>query len=183
MKWQNIWKKKTNELLIDATERPHYRPKNQAQQRALYSGKRRAHTVKNLLIVDSSRFIHFLGQSTQGNVHDLDLLRIEFNPRYEWFDKFHCILDRGFIGFARDYQTKSLKMPHKQSKKRPKLNKQQRQNNQIINQQRIFVEHAIGGLKRFNCLVNPFRNRKIHRFDDLIIRICAAIWNLHLVNQ
>jgi hypothetical protein len=25
---------------------------------------------------------------------------------------------------------------------------------------RIFIEHAIGGMKRYNILVHPFRNRK-----------------------
>jgi hypothetical protein len=167
-------------LLIDATERPHYRPKNKEQQRALYSGKRRCNTVKNMIISDSKRFIHFLGPTTQGNVHDLDLLRIDFHPRFDWFSTFDCIMDLGYIGFARDYATKSLKMPTKMTKKQPKLNEEQKQNNKAINQQRIWVEHAIGGMKRFDCLVNKFRNRKVPLFDDLLIRVCAGIWNLHL---
>lgn len=167
-------------MLVDATERPHYRPKDKEQQRALYSGKKRCHTVKNTIISDSKRYIHFLGPTTQGNVHDLDLLRIDFHPRFEWFSTFDCIMDLGYIGFARDYTTKSLKMPLKATRKRPKLNATQKQHNKAINQQRIWVEHAIGGMKRFACLVNRFRNRKIPLFDDLIIRVCAGIWNLHL---
>lgn len=170
-------------MLIDSTERPHYRPKNTAQQRALYSGKRRCHTVKNTIIADRKRFIHFLSSSTQGNVHDLDLLRIDFHPRFDWFKKFDCILDLGYLGFARDYSTNSLKMPAKHTRKQPKLDSNQKKNNKAINHQRIPVEHAIGGLKRFDCLVNRFRNRKVPLFDDLIIQVCAGIWNFHLTKE
>ena len=44
---------------------------------------------------------------------------------------------------------------------------------------RVIVENAICGLKRFNILVQRFRN-KIEVFDDLVIEIAAGIWNLHL---
>lgn len=170
-------------MLIDATERPHYRPKNTAQQRALYSGKRRCYTIKNTVISDQKRFIHFLGPTTQGNVHDLDLLRIDFHPRFDWFSKFDCIMDLGYLGFARDYATKSLKMPTKTTRKLPKLDATHKKNNKAINHQRIAVEHAIGAMKRFDCLANRFRNRKVPLFDDLMIRVCAGLWNLHLNNQ
>jgi hypothetical protein len=42
---------------------------------------------------------------------------------------------------------------------------------------RIFVEHAIGGLKRYNILVHGFRHRKAN-FEDDVIGICAGLWNL-----
>jgi hypothetical protein len=44
---------------------------------------------------------------------------------------------------------------------------------------RIFVEHAIGGMKRSAILVHSFRNR-IEHFEDDVIAICAGLWNLVL---
>jgi hypothetical protein len=38
------------DLIIDATERPHCRPKDQYEQQRKYSGKKKCHTVKNTVI-------------------------------------------------------------------------------------------------------------------------------------
>ncbi len=55
-----IEKNNLSELIVDATERRFHRPKDKDTQKALYSGKKKAHTVKNTLIVDKK--IHtFLG--------------------------------------------------------------------------------------------------------------------------
>ena len=50
---------------------------------------------------------------------------------------------------------------------------------QALSQIRIFVEHAIGGMKRYNILVHSFRNRTEH-FEDDAIGVCAGLWNLVL---
>jgi len=90
--------------LIDATEREHYRPKDREEQRALYSGKQGYHTIKNTVMSDPQKFVHYLGLTTQGSIHDLELLRIEFNPRYTaWFAPFDCIVDLGYLGFENDF--------------------------------------------------------------------------------
>jgi hypothetical protein len=44
---------------------------------------------------------------------------------------------------------------------------------------RIFIEHAIGGMKRYNILVHAFRNRKAN-FEDDAVGICAGLWNFAL---
>jgi len=59
------------------------------------------------------------------------------------------------------------------------LTAEQRAANKAVSQVRIFIEHAIGGMKRFNILVQRFRNRKAD-FEDDSIGICAGLWNLNL---
>jgi hypothetical protein len=59
------------------------------------------------------------------------------------------------------------------------LREEQKAANQTLSRVRIFVEHAIGGLKRYNIVVYGFRNRKAH-FEDEVIGICAGLWNLVL---
>jgi len=51
--------------------------------------------------------------------------------------------------------------------------------NKALSQIRIFVEHAIGGMKRYNILVHRFRNRTEH-FEDDAIGVWAGLWNLVL---
>lgn len=48
-----------------------------------------------------------------------------------------------------------------------------------MSKERIIVEHAIGGMKRFRCLVDKFRNH-IPYVKDLFILLSAGIWNLHI---
>lgn len=50
----NDYMKENNlkELIIDASERRFHRPKDKDVQKTLYSGKKKAHTVKNTLITD-----------------------------------------------------------------------------------------------------------------------------------
>lgn len=57
-----------------------------------------------------------------------------------------------------------------------KLSEDQKEVNRALSQIRIFVENAIGGMKRYNILVERFRNHK-PGFDDDAIAICAGLWN------
>ena len=166
--------------MLDATERPHRRPKDYFLQRALYSGKQADHTIKNTIVCDLDRYIHFVGKTTMGSVHDLALVRLDFPPCYDWFSTLHGYVDLGYQGFANHYRTKVLSTPFKATAKQA-LNAAQRAANKLIRSTRIVVEHAINGIKRFSCVVNRFRGRKADYFEHLIIRLCAGLWNLHLV--
>jgi len=39
-----------------------------------------------------------------------------------------------------------------------------------------------GGMKRFNILVQAFRNRKPNFIDDVIV-LCAGLWNLNVIQN
>ena len=49
----------------------------------------------------------------------------------------------------------------------------------VLSQVRLFIEHALGGMKRSTMLVHGFRNRK-ENFEDDVIGVCAGLWNLVL---
>jgi len=62
------------------------------------------------------------------------------------------------------------------------LTDEQKDQNKKGSQQRIFVEHSIGGMKRYQILVH--RNRiKSKKVIDQIIGVCAGLWNLILDNS
>lgn len=102
----------------------------------------------------------------------------------EWFEDIKVAVDLGYQGIVKDYQSDTIDIPHKKPRKSknnpdPGLTPQHRQANQAFAKVRIYVEHAIGGIKRFNILVHPFRNR-IPGFVHQVMLICAALWNFSL---
>ncbi len=57
--------------LMDGSERRRQRPKDKEQQAEQYSGKKKAHTDKNLLIVNGqSKRVVYLSQTEPGKTHD-----------------------------------------------------------------------------------------------------------------
>ena len=62
------------------------------------------------------------------------------------------------------------------------LTDQQKGYNKQVGQERIYVEHAIGGMKRYRILEH--RNRiKSKEIIDQVIGVCSALWNFHLLNH
>ncbi len=95
------------------------------------------------------------------------------------------MFDLGYQGIQTDYQGEGIRLPHKKprkSKKKPNphLSSEQKQENRALAKSRVFVEHAIGGIKRFRVLVTPYRNRKADFEDDIVV-ISAGLWNLWLL--
>lgn len=62
---------KDHPLIIDATERRRQRPKNPEKQALHYSGKKKTHTDKNVVIVNTSdQRVEFLSQTYPGTTHE-----------------------------------------------------------------------------------------------------------------
>jgi len=172
------------EIIIDVTERPHHRPGDNEDQRDFYSGKKRRHTVKNTVISSIKKVILFLGHTFSGRQHDYAMLKEEFPPEEAWFACLKVLVDLGYQGIQSDYEGEQIEIPHKKPRKSkrhpdPQLTDDQKAENRAISQTRIFVEHAIGGMKHFRILTTPFRNHQTGLVDD-VIALTAALWNLAL---
>jgi hypothetical protein len=112
------------------------------------------------------------------------MLRQELPPDLDWFIDINVLVDLGYLGIQSDYSGAQIEVPHKKPRKSkknpsPALSDEQKATNRALSQVRIFIEHAIGGMKRYNILVHGFRNRKAD-FEDDAIGICAGLWNLVL---
>ena len=112
------------------------------------------------------------------------MVKQEFPPEVEWFADLHIRVDLGDLGIKSDYRGDQIAIPTKkprQSQKNPtpQLSDAQKRANKVLSQVRVFIEHAIGGMKRYNILVHTFRNR-IEHFEDDVIVVCAGLWNLVL---
>src|SRR3989442_10975218 len=113
---------------------------------------------------------------------DLDSLQ-EFPPDGDWLSDIHVRVDLGYQGMQSDYNIDQIDIPHKKPRKSkknptPELSAAQKAVNKVLSQVRIFVEHAIGGMKRYNILVHAFRNRKENFEDDCnFTRLAAVIFS------
>ena len=130
------------------------------------------------------KFIVFLGRTFSGHNHDYSMLKKELPPDVDWFTDINVLVDLGYLGMQSDYCGDQIEVPHKKPRKSkkhpsPRLSEEQKATNKVLSQVRIFVEHAIGGMKRYNILVHTFRNR-IEHFEDDVIGVCAGLWNLVL---
>jgi hypothetical protein len=86
------------DLVIDGTERRRQRPQDEGQQQAQYSGKKKAHTDKNLVVVNRhSQKVAYLSPTQPGKIHDKKLAD-EAAIAYPWGATLGK--DTGFQGYA-----------------------------------------------------------------------------------
>jgi hypothetical protein len=164
------------DIIIDGTEKKIQRPKNKKQQKKHYSGKKKTHTTKNLVITDEHRHILVLSPTRVGKTHDkriLNDMELLLPPSIGKFG------DTGFVGMDKMYENTVI--PKKRSKKHP-LTERDKENNRIISSLRVTVEHAIGGIKKFRVIGEKLRNR-LGRFGDDAMFVCCGLHNFHLKQQ
>lgn len=165
------------EFLVDATERPICRPKDNKLQQFYYSGKKKQHTIKNQLFVDpNSKKILHISDSVEGKRADKTLFED---------DPVSLFLPEGSLGMAdKAYQKAGDANPNLNMiipKKKPpgkELTESEKLNNKAISQIRVRVEHPISYLKHFNILSQRFRGRVTNQQNlDLPIKTISAIYN------
>jgi DDE superfamily endonuclease/Helix-turn-helix of DDE superfamily endonuclease len=162
------------EFIIDGSERPIRRPKDQQKQRQHYSGKKKRYTVKNNIIIDKrTRKIKVLSPTGEGKTHDKKLAdeqAVTFPVGSKLWK------DTGFQGYEPDH------VQTFQPKKKPKggeLTPPEKASNTVISSQRIAVEHTIGGVKVYHIVRDVFRNIR-PGFDDLVMETACGLHNLRL---
>lgn len=163
------------DVFVDGLERPVQRPRKQKQQRKLYSGKKKIHTRKTVIMTDENKKILFLTKTKSGRRHDKRIA--DKNQLFEHIPEHITLLvDTGFQGVIKQHQNTMI--PKKATRKRS-LTYEDKENNRIISSFRVIVEHAIGGIKRFHSVSEKYRNHT-RNMDDQLLLIASGLWNLHL---
>lgn len=165
------------EVFIDGTERPIQRPKDKQQQKANYSGKKKRHTRKNLIISTRKKRIGFLSRTVEGKQHDFTILKNLAPPKYIPANVRQRV-DLGFKGYQAQYPSHMVSMPQRKPRTKD-LSKTVKEQNKRKSAIRVLVEHAIGGVKRLRITTDVFRN-KAKDFDDKVMLISCGLWNYHL---
>lgn len=163
------------EIMVDATERRIQRPKNKRKQNKTYSGKKKIHARKNIIVSDKNKKVLLISVTRSARRHDKrladkDILFERIPGNVEVF------VDTGFQGIKQKHHNSFI--PTKRVKGKP-LTDEQRQWNKLVSSIRAPVEHAIGGMKRYQAVTQTFRNKKQQLADTFIV-LAAGLWNYHL---
>lgn len=164
------------EFMIDGTERPINRPKDKGDRKTYYSGKKKAHTVKNNIISARGGKIIFLSDTYEGKKHDK---KIADEEDYSFPKGSKLWQDTGFQGFSPDGVT--IKQPKKKPRGR-ELTAEEKEANRAVSKVRIEVEHLIGGIKRCQIVMQKFRNWAAHYVDDVMETACG-LHNFRLTHR
>ena len=163
------------DVFIDGTERRVNKPKKLKVRDKLYSGKKKSHTRKSIVVSDERKRILLLSQAKSGRRHDKRI--VDKNLIAEHIPaSVTAWTDTGFIGMQHIHA--NTIMPKKATKNH-KLTDREKQDNRVIASIRVVNEHAIGGMKRFKAASDIYRNR-LPNMDDRLMRVSAGLWNLHL---
>ena len=142
-------------VVIDSFEQRTQRPKR--RQRAYYSGKKKAHTLKSQVAVDeeSGRLVD-VSESVPGRWADLKRLR-----RSRLMGRLPSgvggIGDLGYVGIGDLHPSGACPRRKPRGKPRPP---EDVRSNRAFSRRRIVVEHAIGRLRRFRAVAEVNRHRR-----------------------
>ena len=151
----------------DGTERRIVRPQDPPAQAACYSGKKKDHTVKNVLLVNALLLILFLSDTYGGRVHDL---RIAEATPYPLPAGSGLLPDLGFLSFT--LPQVAILMPTKKPRS-GELTLEQDLATQALHQRRLRIEHVTSSVKdRIRLWKQGVR--------DLVMELCCALHNVRV---
>jgi hypothetical protein len=162
------------DYIIDGTERRRQRPKKPEKQALYYSGKKKTHTDKNILIAHAkTKRVGYLSPTYVGKTHDKKIADKEniAYPRQATLSK-----DTGFQGY--EPKVKQTYQPKKKPRGR-ELSPQDKRHNRVISRVRVRVEHAISGVKRSRCVKDILRNI-LPDCSDAFIETATGLHNLRV---
>jgi hypothetical protein len=162
-------------FIIDGTERPIQRPKDKARQQQYYSGKKKQHTVKNLVITEKqTKKVKALSTTVEGKRHDKALAD---ETGYGFPAGSVLYKHTGFQGYEPAGIT--TKQPQKKPRGR-ELTAAEKAENREISRERIGIEHSLGGVKLYRIVREALRQH-LEGFADLVMENACGLHNLRLV--
>ena len=165
----------TERVILDGVERPIQRPQDSKRQKLTYTGKKKRNTRKHLGLSDQDKRILLLSPVKDGSHHDKSMLDCLVLAEHIPVD-IPIQADLGFKGMEGEYE--NVEIPHKKPRG-GELTTEQKEENRAFSGERIVVEHAFGGTKRYRAAADIYRNRKTD-FDDRLMLTAAGLWNFYL---
>ncbi len=121
--------------------------------------------------------ILFVSKLYNGSVHDKKMADEQLKDKTALFKAKELRVDLGFLGIDKQLKDCQVEMPEKKKKKQ-ELTLEQKQANQAKGKNRVCIEHAIGGMKRYRLIMERIRIRKLPLLDT-VVGVCAGLWNFH----
>ena len=154
--------------IVDATERPIQR--DTYDQELFYSGKKKMHTLKNILIVSTIGMIVWLGETAAGSSHDKSMVNeIQFKTPIS------ILADLGFLGWKPANVTLTLphKKPRNSKKVKRELSQEQKDFNTSLARKRVKIENVLAHVKTLRIVKDRSRNYRFGFRENLMKTACG----------
>jgi len=159
-------------VIVDTFEQRTQRPRR--RQRAYYSGKKKAHTLKSQVAVDEDGRVVDVGETRPGRWADLKVFKRSGLAGKLIRAKVGALADLGYVGL--DGLSRRLRGATPRRKPRGKDRPEaDRRYNRAFARRRIKVEHGIGRLRRYQSLSQVDRHRR--KMHTARVRAVAGLVN------
>jgi len=168
----------------DATEQQIPRPQRKLKRKTHYSGKKKRHTVKTQLTVNSQGLIVHKTRHAKGSMHDYALFK---RGHPDLPKKVKEEFDLGYVGVKGDFPGLNCAVPFKKKNpgrgkvgvKAEELSEEQKAFNKELASERVVSEHTNSRLKKFLIWGGIFRNRP--RCYDVMTDIVSGLVNFRIL--
>jgi hypothetical protein len=159
-------------VVVDTFEQRTHRPKR--RQRAWYSGKKKAHTIKAQVAVDEDGRFADVGPSRPGRWADIKVFRRSGLAGRLARAKVGVMGDLAYVGV--DGMVRGLRgaAPRRKPRGRPRP-AEDRRYNRAFSRRRVVVEHALARLRRYQALSAV--NRHGRKGHEARVRAVAGLVN------
>jgi len=152
-------------ILIDGTEQPKQRPQDKQKRKDDYSGKKKRHTLKQIITATSKGIILDQSPSVGGRSHDFRAFKAHVadgaagRVMLEQFRSLRVVAttDSGFTGIDKLSLPISTRVVERARRGHP-LTPEQKVLNRVRSRERIQVEHTIGRRKKYRIASGVYRN-------------------------
>lgn len=149
-------------FIIDGVEQPKRKPKAPAKRKSDYSGKKKRHTLKQIVIGTPSGIIVDQSPSTGGRAHDFKVFKDDHAARSicaEFIDyQVTMYGDSGFDGMRAQGLPVEVRLNEKARRNHP-LTREQKKLNRLRSSTRIKIEHTFSRRKKYAIAAEIYRNR------------------------
>lgn len=161
--------------IVDATEQPTQRPKDNDEQKKYYSGKKKRHTLKKQIIVTPEGETIHVSKTEPGSKSDKKIFD-ESDPG-DMDDDDAFMGDKGYQGIQHEHYAI---LPDKKPKGK-ELSLEKKARNKRISKMRLVVEHTFGKIKNYQAVSQKYRHpRDSH---DAVFGIVAGLVNRQIRNR
>lgn len=154
------------EVIIDGTERRLPRPQHRGKQKRFYSGRKKRHAVRNVIIVGRHKVL-WCSPTVPARHHDK---KVAEQARLRLPQEVDLLGDSGFEGLQ--VGEAGVITPWKRRGGR-RLHWCRRRFNRLLAANRIVVEHTLASVKRLRILRDEFRNRRPGMVDEVMAIGCT----------
>lgn len=152
-------------LIVDSLEQPIDRPSDNEEQKKIYSGKKKQHTLKSQIVsMPKGKDIVDVIIGFPDPTADINLFRGQ-QHKFNEEQKFEG--DKAYQG------GQNIATLHNKKRKK-ELSDKQKEENKILSSKRIFVEHLIRIVKNFNLASQRFRlNSNV--YEEIILTVYGLV--------